>query len=166
MEISIRSVGDSSGVSRKAFAPGDRVWSYLYRTPEGYLDRVDILEPERDELALDGPIICKWSHVIKEREATEAALRRVALQSADEVFLSLFDEGQEAGDPTPEREASRQRLKFFLALQLERKRILKPLGARTYRHVPTGREIRIPELEITPELISEFRQELSMMGGA
>ena len=163
MDIAIRAVDDVSALSGQAFAPGDTVWSYLYRTPEGQLERVDVLESERDQLQPEGLVVCKWSQRIKEREASEADERRAALQSTDEIFLSLFEE-----QPEPETEDSlgeaRDRLKFFLALQLERKRILKPLGGRRYRHMPTKREFVIPDLEITPELVAGFQKEISLMG--
>ena len=163
MEISIRSVDEASGVSGKPFAPGDRVWSYLYRSPEGPIERIDIHEEEAEQLALPGPVICKWGQRIKAKETSEAEERRAALQSADEVFLSLFEEpaGEEAGEAIGK---TRDRLKFFLALQLERKRILKPLGKRRFRHMPTKREVTVPELAITPELIADFQEEIALMG--
>jgi hypothetical protein len=165
MDISIRSVGDASAVSGKAFSPGDRVWSCLFRSPEGLIERIDVLESEREELELGERVLCKWSHMIKPRMETEAEARRAALESADDVFLSLFEE------PEPESEdaqlsGTRDRLKFFLALQLERKRLLKPMGNRRFRHVATGREVTVPDLGVTPELIQEFQGEISLMGNA
>ncbi|MGC9451085.1 MAG: hypothetical protein ACP5I4_06510 [Oceanipulchritudo sp.] len=164
MDISIRSVDDASALSGKPFAPGDRVWSYLFRTPAGQVERIDILEEERGQLELEGAVICKWGHRIKVKDTSESEARRAALQSADEVFLSLFEE--DAGEEmTEELVATRNRLKFFLALQLERKRVLKPLGNRRYRHMPTKREVTVPEIEISPEVIEQFREEISLMGG-
>lgn len=166
MEISIRSVEETCALSGKAFAPGDRVWSYLYRTADGLIERTDILDEERANLQLDDKVLCKWSQVIKKKEASEAEEKRAALQSADEVFLSLFEESEEEGGAVPELSTARDRLKFFLALQLERKRVLRPLGGRRFRHVPTKREMTVPDLEITPELIAEFQEEISLMGPA
>lgn len=163
MDIAIRPVGKTSGLSETPFHPGDVVWSYLYRTSEGFIDRLDILEEERDQLELEGPVICRWSQQIKEKEVSEAEERRSALQSADEVFLSLFEEPGES-EEAPMVDAARDRLKFFLALQLERKRILKPLGGRRFRHMPTKRELTVPDLEISPELIAGFQEEISLMG--
>ncbi|MEX0326757.1 MAG: hypothetical protein AB3N33_11790 [Puniceicoccaceae bacterium] len=164
MDIAIRSVGKLSGYSETPFHAGDVVWSYLYRTPEGFIDRLDILEQERDEVELEGAVICRWSQQIKEKGVTEAEEKRSALQSADEIFLSLFEEPAEAGEAGLVDE-TRDRLKFFLALQLERKRILKRLGGQRFRHMPTKRELTVPDMEITPELISAFQEEISLMGG-
>lgn len=163
MDIAIRSVGEASGHSGNAFVPGDRVWSYLYRSPEGLIERLDVLEAERDQLPFEGGVICCWSQLIKEKGVSEAEERRAALQSADEVFLSLF-EADEAEAADEETSGARDRLKFFLALQLERKRVLKPLGGRRYRHMPTKRELVVPDMEITGELIASFQDEIASMG--
>ncbi|NDV62439.1 hypothetical protein G0Q06_08260 [Puniceicoccales bacterium CK1056] len=154
MEVPIKSVGEQSFVSGKAFVPGDRVWSCLYRTDEGVLERVDVLEEEREQLNLDAGVLCKWSQMIKEREISEAEVRKADLQSTDEIFLSLYDELEEDGDDSAEIRETRDRLKFFLALQLERKRVLKPLGRGKFRHMPTKREFEVPQLELTPELVA------------
>ena len=108
------------------------------------------LEAEQEERQREGAVSCRWSQWVKEKGITEAEERRAALQSADEVFLSLFEEQPEDGEDSNATEA-RERLKFFIALQLERKRILKPLGGRRFRHMPTKRELTVPDLEITPE---------------
>lgn len=163
MDIAIRSVAEVSGVSGEPFTPGDRVWSFLYRTSDGQIDRMDCLSAEREGLSLEGGVICSWEHRIKEKQASEADERRAALQSADEVFLSLFEELEGSEDSMVDE--ARDRLKFFLALQLERKRVLKPLGNRRFRHMPTKREITVPDLEISPELLIQFQQEIELMGG-
>jgi hypothetical protein len=154
MEIPIRAVSECSAISEKAFVPGDRVWSYLYRTANGALERADVLEQEREELNFEGGVLCKWSQLIKARETSEAEIRKAALQSTDDVFLSLYDDVEEGTDDSPEARETRDRLKFFLALQLERKRVLKPLGRGRYRHMPTKREFDVPQLELTPELVA------------
>ena len=163
MDIAIRSVGEVSAVSGEEFRPGDRVWSCLFRTAEGLVERLDVLESERDELEIGERVLCKWSHTIKPRVESEADARRAALESADDVFLSLFEDPK-----TDEGEAelgeTRDRLKFFLALQLERKRVLKPLGNRRFRHVPTGREVSVPEIPVTQDLVRAFEKEISLMG--
>jgi gamma-glutamylcyclotransferase (GGCT)/AIG2-like uncharacterized protein YtfP len=165
MDIAIRSVNEESGLTGEVFNPGDNVWSYLYRSDEGLIERIDILESEKDQLQLDGPVICKWGQRVKDKGLSEAEERRAALQSADEVFLSLFEEDPEGEEIEESVLRARGRLKFFLALQLERKRVLKPLGGRRFRHMPSKRELTVPELEITPELLVEFQEEISLMGG-
>ncbi|HSH09551.1 MAG TPA: hypothetical protein VK995_04140 [Oceanipulchritudo sp.] len=164
MDISIRSVDEASALSGEAFVPGDLVWSYLYRGADGQLERMDIHERELEQLQLPGPVVCRWSQRVKSRSATEAEERRAALQTADEVFLSLFDDIPE-GEADPAALEARERLKFFLALQLERKRVLKPLGSRRYKHMPTKRELTVPDMEITSDLLASFQGEIGQMGG-
>lgn len=164
MDIAIRSVSEESGLSGEGFKPGDFVRSYLYRSDEGLIERIDVLETEREQLSLGGGVICSWSQQIKDKGISEAEQRRADLQSADEIFLSLFEDPPEGEETEDSITAARERLKFFLGLQLERKRVLKPLGGRRYRHMPSKRELKIPELDITPELIADFQQEISMMG--
>ena len=154
MDIPFKAVDEKSVLSSKPFMPGDRVWSCLYRTEEGIVERADVLEEEREQLKLDSGILCQWVHLIKERETTEAEVRKAELQSAEEVFLSLYDDIEEEGEDSPETIEARERLKFFLALQLERKRVLKPIGSGKFRHLPTKREFQVPRMELTPELVA------------
>jgi hypothetical protein len=154
MEFAIRSVSEASMVSGQTFVPGDRVWSVLYRTAEGAVERADVLAGERDQLRLEGEVLCQWGHRIKEPEVSEAEERRAALQSREEIFLSLFEAEEGEAEETPEVRETRDRMKFFLSLELERKRILRPLGRGRYRHVASKRELTVPQLELTPDLVA------------
>ena len=162
MDIAIRGVGETSMHSGEAFTPGEAVWSCLYRSEAGHIERGDVRLAERGVMNWPGTIICQWGHRFREKEASEAEERRAALQSADEIFLSLFESLEEGPDAVAE--ASRDRLKFFLALHLERKRVLKPLGGRRFRHMPTKRELLVPDMDVTSELIADFQEEISLMG--
>lgn len=165
VDLSIRSVETASAVSGTPFQPGDRVWSYLYRNPEGLIERFDCLEGEREGVSLEGGILCSWGHVKKARQISEAEERKAALRSTEDVFLSLYEEPGEGGTEASGLEESRDRLKFFLALQLERKRVLRHMGGTRYRHISTKRDYPVPQLEITPELLAAFREEIALMGG-
>ena len=160
MEISIRNVSDTSGISGRPFSPGDLVWSCLYRDEDGVLDRLDVHTEELEDWERGKSILCKWSQVIKKREATEAENKRAALQSTEEVFLSLYEEAEEEDKSLTE---ARDRLKYFLAIQLERKRVLKPASAGKYRHVSSKREYNVPRLELTPELAVQFQKEMATL---
>lgn len=155
MEFSIKTVGEVSSVSGAPFKVDDEVWSYLYRGRDGQLERADLLVEELPLLQLDGEFICRWSHRIREKGATEAEIRREALQNTEAVFLGLYEEAestQESADA--EAGITRDQLKFFLALQLERKRILRPLGPGKYRHVALKRVFDVPEMAFTQELVA------------
>lgn len=153
MELSIKTVGECSSISGVPFAVGDEVWSYLYRGGEGQIERADVLAQERGDLQLEGGFLCRWCHRIRERGATEAELRREALQNSEAVFLSLYEEGGEEA-AAPESGLTRAQLKFFLAVQLERKRVLRHLGPGRYRHVALKRVFEVEEFPFTPELVS------------
>lgn len=162
MDLSIQSVGTESVLSGKPFAPGDRIWSVLYRSPEGGYERADVFEEEREDLKPEeGAILCQWGHRVKPVRTSEADEKRAELQTAEEVFLSLFEADEGDGEEAPAEgvKATRERLKFFLSLQLERKRILRPLGGGRYRHMPSKREFRVPQLELTPELVASHLKE-------
>lgn len=155
MELSIKTVGEVSSVSGVPFEVGDEVWSFLYRNSEGLLERADVLADERPELQLEGAFLCRWCFRIREKGATEAELKREALQNSEAVFLSLYDdESEEASSEGPAGGLSREQLKFFLALQLERKRILRQLGPGQYRHMPSKRVFKVQAFEFTPELVA------------
>lgn len=141
-------------VSGQTFVPGDRVWSVLYRPVEGGIERADVLDDERDQLRLEGEVLCQWGHRIKEPEVSEAEERRAALQSREEIFLSLYEAAEGDVEEMPEVRETRDRMKFFLSLELERKRILRPLGRGRYRHVASKRELVVPQLELTPDLVA------------
>lgn len=166
MDISFRSVGDISALSGKAFEPGDTVWSCLFRRGDGELERLDVLQAERTSLQPEGQVICQWGHRIRPRQISEAEEKRAALQSAEDIFLSLYESDEDTGDASDAAGATRDRLKFFLALQLERKRVLRGLGGGRYRHVASGRDLEVPQLEITPGLLQQFNEEIALMGGA
>lgn len=155
MELSIKTVGELSTISGTPFAVGDEVWSYLYRGHEGHIERADVLAHEREDLQLEGVFLCRWSHRIRERGATEAELKREALQNAEAVFLSLFESSEaDAATESDVGGLSREQLKFFLAVQLERKRVLRRISAGIYRHVALKRVFEVEEFAFTPELVA------------
>ncbi len=167
VDLSIRTVEEVSAVSGTAFQPGDRVWSFLYRNPEGQVERLDCREEEREQVDLQGSVLCSWGHTKKAKAVTEAQERKAALQSAEEVFLSLYEEPSGEEDASEAMlSATRDRLKFFLALQLERKRVLRHLGGSRYRHMPTKRVFNVPQLELSQELLADFSKEIVLMGNS
>ena len=162
MDWSVGKVSSASTLSGETFEEGERVCSLLFLSPEGGLERVDVREEERDHVGERGRLLCRWTHQIKPRVEDPAEERRAALQSAEESFLALYeDTEEEAEEETDEAtEAARERLKFILSLQLERKRVLRPLGKGRYLHVATKREYEVPQLPLTPELVRDLKDDL------
>jgi hypothetical protein len=153
MDVSIGKVAAQSALSGRVFQPGDRVWSFLGRDERGELERIDILDDEQSDVPQGRTWMAKWSQEIREAELSPAEEARSRLMDAEGLFLSLYEEEAVL---SPEAVAERDRLKFFLSLQLERKRVLKPLGAGRYRHMPTKQELMVPQFEMTPELVAAY----------
>ena len=140
-EIHIRPAARDSIHSGREFQPGDRIVSFLAVSEEGDYERFDVLETESPGFVPPGKLLCRWSQVVKPRES-QAAERRAAIQSAEDMFLSLEDEDEDdAGDATSDPD--RALLRYLLAIVLERKRILRPVrGERSlYRHPSSGNRI-------------------------
>lgn len=166
MEISLRSVAKTSSRSARAFAPGDRVESFLYRSEGGEVERADLHLDEVGEWTAPGPLLCRWQHTLKERADEEAAARRSALQSAEELFFALFEAEAEAVEgESAEVRRDRRVLLTLLTLMLERKRVLKARDRRggLYWHPAAKREVRIAPVDLGPEELLNVREQLSQL---
>jgi len=163
MDWQIGSFGRKSSHSGHVFQPAERVISLLHKAPEGgELERADILESEAEAFAPPGPVLGRWRREVKapEDEASGNEQKR-KLQSAEELFLSLFEAPpQEAADDTADA------LKHVLALLLERKRVLRAEpprqaeGAQTYRHVKRKETYEVPVVSLSPERMLKIQDTL------
>ena len=107
-------------VSGEPFVEGGRVASYLVRAENMEIVRYDVLEAHATEFKPDGFVACRWVQEYKPRKAGENQDRALKL-TAENLFATLADPTTE---PTPEN----TRLLQFLALMLERKKLLRPRG--------------------------------------
>ena len=107
---------------------------------------------------------CRWVHVFKPRKAGENAEKELKL-TAENLFVTLADPLTE---PTPES----TRLLQFLALMLERKKILRPKGRSAdrernlYEHAKTQQMFEVPAGELTPEFFVAVQEQLSVLVGS
>jgi len=152
-------------VSGEAFVDGARVASYLVRSgPAMDIVRYDVLEGHTEGFNPEGILACKWVHPYKPRRAGENPDRALKL-TAESLFVTLADPTTE---PTPEN----TRLVQFLALMLERKRILKPRGPSAdgarlrYEHAKSKAIFEVPAGELTPEFFVAVQEQLSVLVGA
>lgn len=161
MEFNFRSVGKVSHFEGKVFAPEDRVVSFLYRAEnEGTIERMDLHAEDEDKISPAGPVICRWTHRIREEAQTEAELRKQQVQSTEDLFLALCQENQLAEtEPLPET----QTLMALLALQLERKRVIRSVGNGFYLHVKSKVRYRVPSVEFEPEKLLEIQDQLQQL---
>ncbi len=163
MDWQIRPLSKKSSVSGADFSPGDRVICAIFEGEFGVLDREDFLKDELESFQFRGNILGKWERVVSENpEEDERAARRMALAGSEDFFLSLFDEA--SGVETEEKDLIKQ----MLSLLLERKRVLKARGrpaggVQKYLHTASGRELDVPQKDLTQDLVLKIQQQLDSL---
>jgi hypothetical protein len=163
MDFHLQPLGTACRVTGRPFEAGDRVVSFLTRE-EGKVElgRHDVSEAEAGAFAAPGTVVCRWVHVFKPRAPGDNADRALRL-TAENLFLALA----ESADPTPEN----ARLLQFLALMLERKRVVKPRGRtpdgrhQLVEHVRTKQTFSLPAGDLTPEFFVQVQAQLSVLVG-
>lgn len=151
-------------VSNQPFVEGNRVASYLVRAKTGEIVRYDLQETASGEFTPEGVLVCRWVHVFKPRKANENPERELKL-TAETLFLTL-------ADPAAELSSENARLVQFLALMLERKRVLRPKGRNAagnrnvFEHIKTKQLFEIPAGELNPEFFAQVQEQLSVLVGA
>jgi hypothetical protein len=165
MEMHLQPLATTCFVSGEPFVEGARVASYLVRVGATLeIVRYDVLEQHTGNFSPEGFIACKWVHAFKPRRAGENADRTLKL-TAENLFVALADPTTE---PTPEN----TRLVQFLALMLERKKILRPRGLSAdrernrYEHAKTKAIFEVSVGELTPEFFVAVQEQLSVLVGA
>ena len=165
MEMHLQPLAHTCFVSGAPFVDGVRVASYLVRSGAALeIVRYDLLETQAATFAPEGFVACKWVHPFKARGAGENPDRALKL-TAENLFVALADPTTE---PTPEN----TRLVQFLALMLERKKILRPKGRSTdgarnrYEHAKSKAIFEVPAGELTPEFFVAVQEQLSVLVGA
>ena len=164
MELNLQPLAPSCFVSGRVFQEGDRVISFLIRSKTSTdIMRYDVLESAREGFAPEGFIACSWSHLFKPRRVGENPERELTL-TAENLFLTL-------ADPAVEIAAENERLVQFLAMMLERKRVLRPKGRASeagrdlFEHVKTKQLYRVPAGELSPEFFMSLQEQLSVLVG-
>ncbi|MBP6508004.1 MAG: hypothetical protein KA257_10620 [Opitutaceae bacterium] len=163
MELNLQPHATACLVTSQPFTEGDRVASYLIRGPALEIFRCDVLEAKAAEFQPEGTIACRWVHVYKARDHLENPDRALKL-TAENLFLTLVD-------PLTEQTPENVRLVQFLALMLERKKILRPKGQSAdkeknlYEHARTKQLHEVPAGELTMEFFIAIQEQLSVLVG-
>ena len=163
MEMNLQPRAPSCFVSGQPFSEGDRVVSLLVRDEAGQVVRYDALEASAAGLAPSGYVACRWVQVYKPHARQENAERALKL-TAENLFLTL-------ADPSTEPTAETTRLVRFLALMLERKRLLRPKGRSAdgerdlYEHARTKQMFEVAAIDLSPEFFTAVREQLSVLVG-
>ena len=165
MEMHLQPLATTCFVSGERFVDGARVASFLVRSGAALeIVRYDLLEAHAATFTPDGFVACSWVHAYKARRAGENPDRALKL-TAENLFVALADPTTE---PTPEN----TRLVQFLALMLERKKILRPRGrsadgARNrYEHAKSKAIFEVPAGELTAEFFVAVQEQLSVLVGS
>lgn len=165
MELHLQPLATTCFVSGELFLEGARVASFLVRQgPTLEIVRYDLLEAHAAAFTPDGSVACRWVHAFKPRKAGENSDRTLKL-TAESLFVALADPTTE---PTPEN----TRLVQFLALMLERKKILRPRGRSAdglrnrFEHAKSKAVFEVPAGELTPEFFVAVQEQLSVLVGS
>gem|GEM_PF-307146 len=166
MDLNLQPLATACFVSGERFAEGSRVVSLLVRNEQMEVARYDVLETQRGELAVEGTLVCSWVQPYKPRQKQENPDRALKM-TAENLFLTL-------ADPSNEPDAETVRLIQFLALMLERKRILRPKGTlkddggmlrARYEHAKSKQVFDVPQTDFSPEFFIAVQAQLSVLLG-
>jgi hypothetical protein len=163
MELTLHPSAQSSRASGHAFVEGDRVISYLVREDTGEIGRHDILVSEDGTYAKPSFVFCSWTTSYKPRRAEENPGRALKL-TAENLFVTL-------GDPAAEPNPANTPLLQFLALLLERKRVLRPRGLspdgerQIYEHARSHQLYEIPVGKLDAAFFVKIQGQLDLLVG-
>ena len=165
MELTLQPLAKTCRATGRTFADGDRVVSYLVREPNGQIARFDLLASEDANFpkpAFDF-LFCTWTVVYKSRRAEDNPGRALKL-TAENLFITLADPSAEPNDAnTP--------MLQFLALMLERKRVLKPRGStpdgakQIFEHAKTHLMYQIPAGTLDEAFFANIQGQLDLRVG-
>ncbi len=166
MDLHLPIIATQCYVSGNDFVEDERVVSRLIRQDEdGEVVRVDVQIAAEENLELPpGRVACRWIQLFKPRVAEENPEKDLKL-TAENLFLTMAAPDNELGEEDG-------RLVQFLALMLERKRLLKPRGRNAdgtkdiYVHRGSKGLYEVPVGELTPEFFIAVQDQLTVLVGA
>ncbi len=161
MDWQLKPLARHSVVSGEPFAIGERVVCVLYRGSSGEVERADMKESEADGFVRTLSVLGRWTREVGEVGEEMRMARAQALQNAEELFLSLCKGSGGEGD-------DKEMLKQILALLLERKRIVRPVGRprdgrQRYIHPRTKETFDISGAELAPDQLEPLRDKLEFL---
>ena len=165
MELHLKPQADICQVSGHVFQAGDRVVSRLVRDPSGEFARWDVLAENENAAEPSGEVLCRWTRIYKPAPA-EVDHERELKMTAETLFLELLEDPQAGDEADPNA-----RLKQFLGLMLERKRVLKRRATARdqksirYEHMPSKRMVELATEEMTPAFFLEMHAKLGVLLG-
>jgi hypothetical protein len=164
MELNLQPLATKCYVSGRDFAEGERVLCYLVREADGLTGRRDVIESEAANMQAPAEIFCRWVIHYKPRKAGENADRTLKM-TAENLFVTL-------ADPLNPPVETNTPLLQFLALMLERKKILKPRGKtpdgarNVFEHARTHQMYEIPVGDLNAEFFQKIQGQLDVLVGS
>lgn len=172
MELNLHPIATKCFVSGREFAERDRVVSYLVREAPsagsgqagGEIARRDLLEAEDGKFMPPAFVYCRWvTASYKPRRGDENTALALKL-TAENLFLTL-------AAPEADRSEANTPLLQFLALMLERKKLIKPRGLtedgarQIYEHMPTHQLYEVPVGDLNVEFFQKIQEHLGVLVG-
>ena len=163
MELTLHPIATKCFVSGRDFAEGERVASYLVREATGEVARRDLLESEDGRFMPPAFVYCRWVTVYKHRRADEDTSRLLKL-TAENLFLTL-------AAPEADQSETNTPLLQFLALMLERKKLLKLRGysedgaRQIFEHMPSHQLYEVPAGDLDVEFFRRIQEHLGVLVG-
>lgn len=136
--------------------------SLLLLVEGGEVCRRDVLAEEEPKLVAEGRVLCRWTQHFKPRDSGPGAAQLLKM-TTEALFLEL------AGEPGTDPAEENLPLLHFLALMLERKRIIRNLGPDAgdgrivLRHVPSKADYRLPPVEMDEGFFLEVQEKLGVL---
>lgn len=164
MELNLPPMSETCCVTGDPFTEDERVTSLLVRPDGGEaVVRYDLRAGVAAEFSPVGRVACRWTQLYSPRRHEENPERSMKL-TAENIFLTL-------ADPANELSEADTRLVQFLALMLERKRVLRPKGrneAGTHHvveHAGSKQRFEVVAGELSPEFFLAVQEQLSVLVG-
>jgi hypothetical protein len=165
MDLNLPGLTATCFVTGNAFVEDDRVVSHLVRVEgETAVMRYDVHAASTGSFETPGRVVCRWTQGFKPKAIHENAERDLKL-TAETLFLTLADPLNELSDEDA-------RLVQFLALMMERKRVIKPKGRSAdgvktiYEHRGTKARYEVPMGNLDPAFFIAVQEQLSVLVGA
>ncbi len=165
MDLNLPGLATTCFVTGEPFREDDRVVSHLVRTEgETAVMRYDVLDTATERFETPGRVACRWTQLFKPKVAAENSERDLKL-TAETLFLTL-------ADPANELTEEDERLVQFLALMMERKRLIKPKGLAAdgiktiYEHRGTKGRYEVSMDNLNPAFFIAVQEQLSVLVGS
>jgi hypothetical protein len=181
MELNLHPIATKCYVSGRDFNENDRVVSYLVREAPaagsgqagGEVARRDLLEAEDGRFMPPAFVYCRWVVGFKQRRAEENPALTLKL-TAENLFLTLAlpESAPEDSLGNGAGSAINTPLLQFLALMLERKKLIKPRGLtengmrQIYEHMASHQLYEVPVGDLNVEFFQKIQEHLGVLVGS